>query len=73
MSTSYDPAQGCPKCSGQSGYEYTMAEEHTMGGGWGQSPTSGDSGGNARNSLVKCLDCGHRFQPLKLTALGAMG
>ena len=32
MSTTYDPAQGCPKCGGQSGYEYTMTEEHTMGG-----------------------------------------
>lgn len=31
MSTTYDPAQGCPKCSGQSGYEYTMTEEHTTG------------------------------------------
>ncbi|XHV07787.1 hypothetical protein PAE975_6019 (plasmid) [Pseudomonas aeruginosa] len=32
MSATYDPAQGCPKCGGQSGYEFTMTEEHTMGG-----------------------------------------
>lgn len=73
MSTPYCPSQGCPKCGGQTGYEFTMTEEHTMGGGWGEPPTSGDSGRNARDSLVTCLDCRHRFQPRKLAAIGAMG
>lgn len=73
MDTTYTPAQGCPKCGGQSGYEFTMTEQHRMGGGWAMTPQAGDSGINARDSLVTCLDCGHRFHARTLNALGAMG
>jgi hypothetical protein len=68
----YNPAQGCPKCGGAQGFHFTMTEEIEMVGGWGQTPETGDSGGNIRNGLVTCYDCGHRFQMRTLTNLGAI-
>ena len=58
----YSPDQGCPKCGGTEGYHFTMTEEIEMVGGWGQAPQTGDSGGNIREGLVTCYDCGHRFK-----------
>lgn len=69
---SYNPEQGCPKCGGTEGFSYTMTEEIQMVGGWGETPQTGDSGGNIRQGLVSCYDCGHQFQLKTLTALGAI-
>ena len=69
--TAYTPAQGCPKCGGQSGYSFTMTEQHAMGGAWGDMASSGDNGGQ-RYSLVVCEDCGHKFQMHTLRSLGAI-
>lgn len=52
----------CPKCKGVSGYEYDMTETHRMGAGWGEGSSAGDSGRNIKQSLVECIDCGHKFQ-----------
>jgi rRNA maturation protein Nop10 len=69
--TAYTPENGCPKCGGQSGYSFTMTEEHAMGGAWGAMASSGDNG-NQRYSLVSCEDCGHKFQMQTLHNLGAI-
>ncbi|MBD9427997.1 hypothetical protein IB232_21910 [Pseudomonas sp. PDM15] len=73
MSATHDPAQGCPKCGGQGGYQFTMTESHLMTGGWGRVPVAGDSGLNVRCSLVECLDCGAKFKAQALEARGALG
>lgn len=70
MST-YSPDDGCPKCGGKTGYSFTMTERHSMGGAWGELASSGDNGGE-RYSLVSCEDCGHKFQMVTLTTLGAI-
>ncbi|RMN21110.1 hypothetical protein ALQ64_02847 [Pseudomonas cannabina] len=67
----YSPEQGCPKCSGQSGYSFCMTERHFMNGAWGELSASGDSG-IQRYSLVSCDDCGHKFQMASLTSIGAI-
>lgn len=69
--TAYTPAQGCPKCGGQSGYSFTMTECHAMGGAWGELASSGDNG-DQRYSLVSCEDCGHKFHMRTLRDIGAI-
>lgn len=69
--TNYTPADGCPKCGGQSGYSFTMTECHSMVGAWGEMALSGDNGGQ-RYSLVSCEDCGHKFHLRTLHGLGAI-
>lgn len=73
MSATYDPGQGCPKCGGHAGYQFTMTESHLMCGAWGRVPEAGDSGMNVRCSLVECLDCGAKFKAQALEARGALG
>jgi len=51
----------CPKCEGTSGYEYEMTETHHMGASWGEPGEAGSSGYKIKQSLVMCLDCGHKF------------
>ncbi|WP_421526834.1 hypothetical protein [Pseudomonas brenneri] len=69
--TAYTPADGCPKCGGQSGYSFNMSERHAMVGAWGGLASSGDNG-DQRYSLVSCDDCGHKFQMATLNSLGAI-
>ena len=52
----------CPKCKGTSGYSFEMTETHQMGGPWGFDAEAGDSGYYVKQSLVKCDDCGIKFQ-----------
>jgi hypothetical protein len=54
-------AKCCPACSGTSGYEYDMVVAHVMNAPWGEDGECGDSQHHSQ-SLVKCLDCGAKFQ-----------
>lgn len=53
--------KACPRCSGTSGHEHVLTEQHMMQGVWGEPAEAGDSGRNVRRSLVRCLDCGSAF------------
>jgi predicted nucleic-acid-binding Zn-ribbon protein len=54
--------QWCPECGGHNGYKGTLTETHQVSGAWGFVPEAGDSGINARYSLMKCIDCGFTFR-----------
>lgn len=71
--TLYDPESGCPKCHGESGYRFDLVEKHVMGAGWGEPPSSLDSGEIVSQSMATCDDCGHRFRMGTMRNLGAMG
>jgi hypothetical protein len=63
----------CPNCGGIRGYEYLMTETHLMNGLWGSSAESGDSGIDVKQSLIECIECGHKFQFAALQRKGLMG
>lgn len=55
------PEKCCPKCGGTQGYEYSLVVEHVMNEEWGNEASCGDSE-HSLQSLVRCIDCGARFQ-----------
>lgn len=59
MST--DPSKCCPACGGTEGYEYDLRVSHIMNAPWGDEGDCADSQ-HCSQSLVRCLDCGAKFQ-----------
>jgi hypothetical protein len=53
--------RGCPKCGGTTGHEHILTESHLMHGPWGESAEAGDSGIEPKRSMVRCCDCGAKF------------
>jgi hypothetical protein len=51
----------CPKCDGTSGYQVDAKVTYRYGMEWGDCPLDPDSIGSEWG-LVKCLDCGAKFQ-----------
>lgn len=64
----------CPKCKGTSGVDGEMTETHVMYGLWGEAMESVDSGGHVgkgiRWTLVRCVDCGEKFNHKSLVLRG---